>query len=59
MLPSTVWQLSRTARERFENTFHSDFNQVRVHFSQQPARYGAVAFASGDRVVLLPQLVSA
>lgn len=47
MMHSTLPQL---VRHRMESFFGEDFSTVRIHISDAPERYGAVAFAYGTEV---------
>lgn len=58
MTPAISYRLSPITQECFEDTFHADFAQVRIHFDDRPAGYRAVAFASGNRVVLSSALAA-
>ncbi len=52
---SAWWCLSKTARHLFEDSFHSHLAGVRLQFNDMPARFGALAFATGNTIVMRPQ----
>lgn len=51
--------LSTKSREFFEDLFNASLRRVCVGFDGSPRRYGALAFASGDSIVMVPEIAAA
>lgn len=56
---SIPWRLSRPVRQWAEDIFSSDFSGVRLYLNSAPRRFGAVAFARGGSITMLPRIAAA